>query len=88
MSRAIEIAENGFDILKSRYRILETPIQVKENTDKDRLCACTLHNWLCITVSRIYTSLGTTDYEDHEFTCQCGGQKLMNYEVSVARGSI
>lgn len=71
LTRAREIVENGVDILISRYRILGHQFKLKRTLIKIVLYTCTLHNWLCTTVSRTYALLGTTDYEDHEFSNKC-----------------
>lgn len=66
LSRARRIVENGFGILTARFRILGKAIQVDEQTAiKIVKTACTLHNWLRMTMPNTYIPPGSVDYEDN-----------------------
>lgn len=58
--------ENGFGSMASRFRIFGKAIQVQEQTTiKIVKIACTLHNWLRMTLPNTYTPPGSVDYEDN-----------------------
>lgn len=65
LSRARRVAENAFGILASRFRIFSRPIPLDVNTVEILVKAsCVLHNWLRMTSSQTYLTLGSVDEED------------------------
>lgn len=64
LSRARNVVENAFGIITSRFRILQTAINMKtENICYVILAICVLHNYLR-TSSNSYLSYSTVDRED------------------------
>lgn len=91
LSRARRIVENGFGIIASRFRILQKPIQVKEETAvKIIKTACTLHNWLRKSSPNAYTPPGSIDYEDNvNFTVNLGQwRREVNALPSINRSRV
>ncbi|XP_041983090.1 putative nuclease HARBI1 [Aricia agestis] len=63
-SRARNVVENAFGIINSRFRVLNSPMNIKvENVNKVVLAICALHNYLC-RQSKFYLSPQTVDSID------------------------
>lgn len=65
-SRARNVVENAFGIINSRFRVLNSPMNINvENVKKVVLAICALHNYLCRR-SKFYLSPQTVDSIDKQ----------------------
>lgn len=65
LSRARRIVENAFGIMSSRFRILQSAIQLEPNKVEKIVLACTaLHNYLRRNHEASYTPVGSMDSEN------------------------